>query len=60
MSAPECETKCAYGECGAPRTMLGCGGCCGCLGGCQVEYEAADRADYDEAIEHWAASDLAR
>lgn len=29
---------CAYGTCGGSM----CGGCCGCLGGCQVEYETAD------------------
>jgi hypothetical protein len=40
MSA--CEDKCAYGMCsdeGRVAEPYGCGGCCGCLGGCQVTYE---------------------
>lgn len=37
--AAECQTGCAYGVCRQPRTMQGCGGCCECLGGCQVAYE---------------------
>lgn len=36
---PLCAERCAYGTCMAARTMYGCGGCCGCLGGCQVAYE---------------------
>jgi hypothetical protein len=35
---PDCTERCLYGIChGSP--WPGCGGCCGCLGGCQVEYE---------------------
>lgn len=34
-----CVKQCAYGECSAPGSYRGCGGCCGCLHGCQVEYE---------------------
>lgn len=39
---PTCQEHiggCAYGSCNAPRTTQGCGGCCGCLGGCQVAWE---------------------
>jgi hypothetical protein len=39
MTPHACAGPCAYGTCRAPGTMLGCGGCCGCLGGCAVEYE---------------------
>lgn len=37
--ADACAKECAYGTCNAPGSTLGCGGCCGCLGGCQVAYE---------------------
>lgn len=33
-----CKDKCKAGECGCPRTVDGCGGCCGCLGGCAEGY----------------------
>lgn len=36
--APECATECADGECYAPGTHEGCGGCCGCLGPCRLMY----------------------
>lgn len=36
--APECATECVDGECFAPQTTLGCGGCCGCLGPCRLMY----------------------
>lgn len=41
--AEECRTRCAYGTCrdaGRNGGPYGCGGCCGCLGGCQVAYES--------------------
>jgi hypothetical protein len=31
----ECDGWCRYGDCGWRQ----CGGCCGCLGGCQVAHE---------------------
>lgn len=34
-----CPGDCLYGTCSAPGSTYGCGGCCWCLGGCQVEYE---------------------
>lgn len=34
-----CKTTCQAGECGSPRTVDGCGSCCGCLGGCETGYE---------------------
>lgn len=37
-----CKTGCEYGACGDPGIYAGpygCGGCCRCLGGCQVQYE---------------------
>jgi hypothetical protein len=42
-----CPTVCAYGECSAPRSTQGCGGCCGCLGGCQVEWEESQPRVFD-------------
>lgn len=35
-----CAERCAYGAC-TPNLSdpYGCGGCCSCLGGCQVEHE---------------------
>lgn len=36
MSA--CKDKCEYGTCGFGNPEP-CGGCCGCMGGCFVEYE---------------------
>lgn len=45
MTEPHpCTEKCAYGECSAPRSMSGCGGCCGCLGPCIVDYKDAEIA----------------
>lgn len=41
-----CGQSCAYGTCNAPRTYYGCGGCCHCLGGCQVEYENQQTAPH--------------
>ena len=38
--AAECRAACAYGTCNALGSFVGCGGCCGCLGGCLVAYEA--------------------
>jgi hypothetical protein len=35
----ECKMACSDGECRHPRTMEGCGGCCGCLGGCRLGME---------------------
>lgn len=38
-----CPGLCEYGACGEPngpsRGAYGCGGCCRCMGGCQLEYE---------------------
>jgi hypothetical protein len=62
-----CKTACAYGACGeGGRTAgpYGCGGCCRCLGGCQVEYESReadpdDRRELDESadpITAWLAT----
>lgn len=43
----ECDRGgCAYGACRAPGTMVGCGGCCYCLSGCQVDYERHAGAPY--------------
>lgn len=35
-----CAERCAYGAC-TPNMSdpCGCGGCCGCLGGCEVEHD---------------------
>lgn len=38
-----CAKACAYGTCGGYPSP-GCGGCCGCMGGCQVEHELAQVA----------------
>lgn len=35
----KCVIACQAGECRHPRTVDGCGGCCGCLGGCAEGYE---------------------
>lgn len=35
LRVPECEGWCQYGDCDGRQ----CGGCCGCLGGCQVAWE---------------------
>ena len=38
-----CPGLCEYGACGDPggpsRGPYGCGGCCRCMGGCQLEWE---------------------
>lgn len=49
--APECATECAEGECYAPRTHLGCGGCCGCLGPCALAYLAYRESFRDLLLE---------
>jgi len=41
-----CQRACVYGTCRAPRTTMGCGGCCECLGGCQAEYERQQTAPH--------------
>ena len=49
-----CKGTCAYGTCGGGPTP--CGGCCGCLGGCTVQYEntfPASRPDYDLDAPGW-------
>lgn len=33
-----CLEQCEYGSCGRSGYQ-GCGGCCSCLGGCQIAYE---------------------
>lgn len=33
----QCKTECQAGTC--RQTSYGCGGCCGCLGGCELGYE---------------------
>jgi hypothetical protein len=36
----KCDPICLYGECTLNMSdPYGCGGCCGCRGGCQVDYE---------------------
>lgn len=39
---PKCGSKCLYGA----DLMDMCGGCCACLGGCQVEHENQQVAPY--------------
>lgn len=39
-NGPPCEAGCFYKTCGASvSSPNACGGCCSCLGGCEVEYE---------------------
>ena len=40
--ASECHTECQDGVCDAPRTSLGCGGCCACLTGCRLAHEPVE------------------
>jgi hypothetical protein len=35
-----------YCSCSAPRTTMGCGGCCADLGGCMAEYERSETAPH--------------
>lgn len=44
VPASGCPTACVYGECRAPGTSMGCGGCCGCLRGCALVYEQGHSA----------------
>jgi hypothetical protein len=41
--APECHTECQHGVCDVPKSSLGCGGCCACLGGCYLAHESRDQ-----------------
>lgn len=36
--AAVCEPGCAVGTCGSRVPGMACGGCCGCLGGCEYGY----------------------
>lgn len=45
----ECETTCQAGECRHPRTVDGCGGCCGCLGGCVLGFEEQEAEEQSAA-----------
>lgn len=39
-----CVTACIYGECRAPGSYLGCGGCCACLRACAAVWEQQQSA----------------
>lgn len=40
-----CATGCEFAStCSAPRSTMGCGGCCDCLGACQFTYELTEIA----------------
>ncbi len=45
----ECAGGCTFGDCGESLPGLACGGCCGCLGGCEIGYhqQIAELADDD-------------
>ena len=50
---PLCAERCVYGTC--RKTMAdpyGCGGCCACLGGCQIAHER-ESAAIDAGIEDY-------
>lgn len=41
-----CPGRCLVGICSAPRTTMGCGGCCDCMGGCVMLHEQAETAPH--------------
>lgn len=46
VPAGGCPKACLYGECRAPGTYEGCGGCCACLRGCFLVDEQRSTAPY--------------